>query len=154
MTTHNPVLEAASAVEAARESLLSQLEPVEREAAALKERLAAIEQTRDQLEAAIKALTPDRKPKSRGSRKPSKPFAKKADVHAVCLALVEANAPIAKADLESLAKHKLSEDLDFSLSGVSLRLSECLRSEDFNISPEGLVSLSADTAAPHVKTGS
>lgn len=128
-----------SAIETAREALLAQLEPLEIEHAAAKERLDAIEQQKDQLEAALKALGVAKKPKPKAGRKPSKPFAKKADVMAVCLSLVEANQPIAKADLESLTKHNLATDQGFSLSGVPLRLKECLDSDAFTIDADGSV---------------
>jgi hypothetical protein len=128
-----------SAIETVREVLLTQLEPLELEYAAAKERLDTIEQQKIQIEAALKALGTSKKSAARTLRKPGKPFAKKADVMAVCISLVEANQPIAKADLKSLVKHNLAEDQGFSLSGVPLRLKECLESNAFTVSADGTV---------------
>jgi len=139
-----------STIQAARSSLLKQLEPLAIEHAEAKERLDAIEQTKTMLEAALKALEEPRKAKSKATRKASKPYARKDDVMAVCVALVQANQPIAKSDLKSLAKHKLSEDQGFNLSGVSLRLSECLASETFQVDADGMVTVQmrrTDTAS-------
>ena len=134
------------AVDTAREAILAQLEPLQREYAEAKARLDAIEESKAQLEAALRALSPGKKPRSKAGRKASKPYARKSDVQAVCLSLVKDNPAIAKDELEELAKHTLAEEQGFSLSGVSLRLSECLASGAFNVGETGTVTL-AQTAS-------
>lgn len=120
-----------NAIETARAALLPQLQTLKRDHAEAKERTRTIEHELNQIETALKALGGTKTAKAKAGGKPSKPCARKQDVMAVCVALVEANEPIAQDDLESLAKHKISEDLGFSLSGVSLRLAECLKSDVF-----------------------
>ena len=132
-------------VENAREALLAQLDPIEREAAEIKERLDEINQAKAPLEAALKALEPSKKSKPKAARKASKPCARKADVRDVCLALVKENPAINQSELKELAKDKLASDLGFSLSGVSLRLRECLSSDMFSIGPDGTVSITSAT---------
>lgn len=135
-----------SAVETARDALQSVINPLRDELASAKSRVASIETELKPLEEALKSLDSGKKAKSKAARKAGKPCAKKQDVLEICLALVEANQPIAKADLESLAKHKITESGKFSLSGVSLRLSECLASETFTIADDETITLSTSTA--------
>jgi len=130
-----------NAISTAREALQAQLEPIACEAAELKERLDTLGRSKAQLEAALKALAPSKKSKSKAARKAEKPCARKPDVLAVCLALVKENPKISQGELEELAKHKLAEDLGFSLSGVGLRLGECLSSESFAVAADGTVSI-------------
>lgn len=136
-----------NAIETARAALLPQLQTLKRDHAEAKERVRTIEHELNQIEAALKALGGTKTAKAKGGGKPSKPCARKQEVMAVCLALVEANQPIAKDDLESLAKHKIAEDLGFSLSGVSLRLAECLKSDVFQMDKNDCV-VSSDSVAP------
>jgi len=130
-----------NAISTAREALQAQLEPIASEAAELKERLDTLGRSKTQLEAALKALAPSKKSKTRSAGKAAKPCARKPDVLAVCLALVKENPKLGKAELEELAKHKLADDLGFSLSGVGLRLGECLSSGSFAVAADGTVSI-------------
>jgi len=130
-----------NAIETAREALQAQLEPIASEAAELKAKLNTLDRSKAQLEAALRALTPSKKGKTKVASKASKPCARKPDVLAVCLTIVKANPKISKTELEALAKHKLANDLDFSLSGVGLRLGECLDSDSFVITADGSVSI-------------
>lgn len=75
------------------------------------------------------------------TRKPSKPCAKKVDVLLAIRDLVSQNQPIERTDLESLVKHKLRDEQNFSLSGAKLRIQECLSSDEFLIDESGLVCL-------------
>jgi len=144
-----------NAIETAREALQAQLEPIASEAAELKAKLNTLDHSKAQLEAALKALAPSKKGKSKAAGKAVKPCARKPDVLAVCLAIAKANPKISKAELEALAKHKLANDLGFSLSGVGLRLGECLDSDSFVITADGSVSITqalpgkADSKAEH-----
>lgn len=128
-----------TAVESAREALLTVIEPLRRELGDAKSNLLALENELKPLEEALQKLDPGKKAKS----KASKPCARKQDVMQVCLALVEANQPIVKDDLVSLVKHKLAEEGGFSLSGVSLRLAECLASDEFATSVGDTIKLAA-----------
>tara|TARA_R110002073_G_scaffold8027_19_gene44879 strand:+ start:14733 stop:15188 length:456 start_codon:yes stop_codon:yes gene_type:complete len=136
-----------SAIDNVRETLLAELEPVEREYTETKERLDAIEKVKNQLEALLKAMDGTKRANGKAANKASKPFARKSDVMEVCRALVAANQPIAKDDLESLTKHKLANDGGFNLSGVALRLAECLASNAFEIASDGDVSLASKGVA-------
>ncbi|QDV81231.1 hypothetical protein [Planctomycetes bacterium TBK1r] len=134
------------ALETARHALEQQLEPIEREYAHLTGQLDVLKQARDQLKAAIAELKPANPGRHKKGGKAGRPSPCKSDVMAACQRLVEANAPIAKADLESLVKHTLKEEAGFSLSGAALLLRSCLASDAFRISPDGEVSLSAPPA--------
>lgn len=141
------------AINHAREAIELQLEPLRQEATELEERLAAIKKSKTRLEAALKALA---EPKATKSRKPSRPCAKKETVMKVCLSIVMDKGPISKADLQRLAKDKLTE-LGYSLGGFQLRIGECLASKDFTVTDDGLVSLaeshdSSTTSAPERKS--
>lgn len=130
-----------TAVTHAREAIEQQLEPLAKEVAELEDRLLEIRQTKTQLEAALKALSGSKAAKKAKPRKQSKPFACKEQVMAVCQTIVRENQPILRVDLEELAKDKLGKDMGFSLSGVQLRLRECLASSTFVIDDKDLVSL-------------
>lgn len=110
------------------------------------EAIAAIDLVLEPLEETERLLKGKAKKKTNAARKAGKPCARKRDVMDICLALVEANQPIAKADLVSLAKHKILENGQFSQSGISLRLSECLRSDVFLISDDHTITLASDAA--------
>ncbi len=137
-----------SAIDNVRETLLAELEPVAREYAETKERLDAIEKVKSQLEALLKAMDGTKRGNGKATSKAGKPFARKKDVMEVCRALVATNQPIAKDDLESLTKHKLADDYGFNLSGVALRLAECLVSDVFEIATNGDVSLASSGGGP------
>ncbi|QDU80734.1 hypothetical protein Pla110_24670 [Polystyrenella longa] len=128
-------------IQDASAAILALLQPLEREATELQERLHEIDQAKAPLEAALKALTPNKKGKPKAGRKANKPCARKADVLTVCRTLVEENPGITLTVLEESAKEKLSGELGFSLSGVRLRLSECLSSNEFTVSPGDVVSI-------------
>jgi len=126
------------AINQAREAIEQQLEPLLLELTALEKNLTELKQTEAQLKDALKALT---KTGNTKSRKVSKPYAKKATVMKACLAIAKDNSPILKSDLELLVKDKLGKDMGYSLSGVQLRLGECLASEQFEIGADGMVSV-------------
>lgn len=127
-------------IDTARDALIAELEPLEKAYIETKERLDLINQSKQQIEAALKALAPT-KPKP--SRKSAKRCARQSDVHSVCLALVEANPSIPKDDLEALARQKLSSEMGFSLSGFGLRFSEIMESSSFVVTQSGSVTLLA-----------
>lgn len=120
----------STAIDTAREALLSELEPLKQAYEQTKTQLEAIELSKKQLEAALKALQNGRG-RSKASRGAPKPCARKSDVHDVCKAIVAENPNIPKADLEELAKEKLSLELGFNLSGFGLRFREVLSSGTF-----------------------
>lgn len=130
-----------NAIATAREAILSQLEPIERQADGLRHRLAELEAEKAPLEAALAALDESKKPKAKAGRKATKPCAKKPDVEAVCQSLLSDNGSLSRDDLEALAKGKLSGELGFSLSGFGLRFKQCLESGDFVVSEAGIVTL-------------
>lgn len=118
-----------------------QLEPILIETAATEAKLSELKQSKAKLEAALKVLTGG---KSNKSRKSAKPYAKKDVVMKVCLAMVRDNTPIPKSDLELLVKDKLGKDMGYSLSGVQLRLRECLAAKQFVEASDGRISISAE----------
>lgn len=130
-----------NAVEIARKALLEELEPLAAEFAKVQARLLELEQSKNQLEAALKALSPNRRASPK--RKTSKPCAKKADVMEVCLQLVQDNPGIPKEDLETMVKERLAKH--FNLSGASLRISECLASKGLNVRNDGTVQIKSAT---------
>lgn len=127
-----------NAIATAREAILSQLEPIERQADGLRHRLAELEAEKAPLEAALAALDESKKPKG---RKAAKPCAKKPDVEAVCRSLLSEDGSLSRGDLEARAKKKLSGELGFSLSGFGLRFKQCLASNGFVVSEAGIVTL-------------
>ena len=129
------------AVTQAVEAIKLQLEPLRREVDELEGRLSEIHCSKRKLEAALKALTGKTANSGDKRRKATKPCAKKDTVLDVCLAIVRDNEPIPIADLELLAKDKIGKDLGYSLSGVQLRLKECLSSASFSVSEDDKVSL-------------
>ncbi len=135
------------AIEKARETVLAELNPLERKEAELQNQIDEVHQSIAPLKAALKELTPSRKNKLKATRKDAKPCAKKPDVQAVCLALVEDNPSITKEELEELAKHKLVEELGFSRNGLALQLNKYLSSDVFVVAADGAVAI-ASAAAP------
>ncbi|WP_430451105.1 hypothetical protein [Rhodopirellula europaea] len=121
--------------------LLDQLQPLEQEASELEARLATIHELRDEIKSRLKVPPEKKSSPKRQTRRASRPCAKKADVLLALRDLVSQNQPIDRSDLESLAKHKLRDEQNFSLSGVKLRLQECLSSDEFSIDDAGFVSL-------------
>jgi chromosome segregation ATPase len=117
------------------DAIKQQLEPLTDEINELQILLSVKKKAMAQLEAALKPLIG----KNTKARKSSKPYATKETVMEACLSIVEENAPILKADLELLVKDKISKGMGFSLSGVQLRLRECLASTYLSIAPDGLV---------------
>lgn len=130
----------STAIDTAREALLTELEPLEQAYEETKSRLEAIELSKKQLEAALKALQSGRS-RGKANRGAPKPCARKSDVHDVCKTLVEENGSIPKADLEELAKEKLSLDMGFSLSGFGLRFGEVMSTATFSTDEAGRVSI-------------
>lgn len=120
-----------------------QLEPICVEVAQTTEHLKTLQNSKARLEAARAALTGTKGGKAKSGNKERKPSANKSTVMKVCIDIATQNAPIAKADLEELAKDKLSDDLGFSLTGVQLRLRECLADDAFAITDDDMVSFAA-----------
>jgi hypothetical protein len=124
-----------------RDALLAELEQLGPAYEEQKAKVAMMEQTMKQLEAALKVLQPGRVGRGKASRGDARPCARKSDVHEVCKALVLQNGSILKADLEELAKEKLSMELGFSLSGFGLRFKEVLASPSFDCDESDNVSI-------------
>lgn len=120
-----------------------QLEPIYIEVAETTELLKTLQNSKARLEAARVALTGNKAGKAKSGTKDRKPSANKTTVMKVCLDIATQNDPITKEDLEQLAKDKLSDDLGFSLTGVQLRLRECLADDAFDITDDDMVSLAA-----------
>lgn len=120
-----------------------QLAPISLEVAETEERLKTLQNSKARLEAARIALAGTKSGKAKSGGKERKPAANKTTVMKVCLDIATQNSPIAKADLEELAKDKLSDDLGFSLTGVQLRLRECLADDAFDITDDEMISLAA-----------
>ena len=121
----------------ARETLEQQLEPLATEAAELSTRLAEIKQTQNQLEAAIKALGGNAKASK--PKKPTKPCAKQEEVMVVCKSVCYEAGTISQSELEDAVKQELRGD--FNLSGVKLRIAECLATKAFSVGDNGAVQL-------------
>lgn len=130
----------------ALEAIELQLEPINREITEIEERLAMLRKSKARLEAARVALAGAPNGKGKAGRKASKPYARKETVMNVCLDIAKQNAPIPKADLEALVKDKLGDEQGFSLSGVQLRLRECLAGDTFEVTENGMVSLATTPA--------
>jgi hypothetical protein len=138
-------------LENVREAVLAELEPVEIEIAEVKTRLSELELVQGRCEAILKTLNGGSKAKStksKAARKAGKPYARKADVMKVCINVLKISGPLAKARLESLVKKHLSEEDGFSLSGVGLRMSECLTSDQLNLKADDVVELVKTTPKP------
>lgn len=118
-----------------------QLEPIYVEITETTEHLKTLQNSKARLEAARVALSGTKSGKAKSGGKERKPSANKSTVMKVCLDIARQNAPISKDDLEALAKDKLSDGLNFSLTGVQLRLKECLADDAFNIAEDDMVSL-------------
>lgn len=136
------------ATEKAREFILAELEPLDREAEELKLRLAEIEETKEPLFEALSALEKGGKKKAKNKRKDAKPSVKKEHVQPVCLALARDNPNITKSDLEELVEESLVNDKGFSRNGVKMQIRKCLGSDLFTISEDGKVTAaSPETSA-------
>lgn len=124
--------------------LRSQLAPIEEEETRLRSALTELKGHRKKLEAALNVLGggPQKaKPPKRG-----KTCATKQEVVAIMAELLRANGPMETADLEGLAKDRLSE-AGRSLSGFRLRFSEAIRESDFQVDEGGHVTLCNDVMA-------
>lgn len=130
-----------SSIDIARNAILAELEPLESTYAETRAKLELIERAKQQLEAALKALTPQKGSRSRANQGGPKPCACKADVHAVCHAFVKTNPLIFKDELAALAKDKLANELGFSLSGFGLRFAEVLGTDEFTIDDQGRITV-------------
>ena len=135
---------ATQAIQAHDQLLLDQLQPLEQEAERLKSELAAIEDLAHEIRSRLKIPAAEPKRTKRGSRKPTKPCAKKADVMQVTRSLIKANQPIELSDLETKLKQELSSEQGFSLSGVALRFKECIVSDEFAPDRNGWICLASD----------
>lgn len=127
----------------AREQLERQLEPLATEAAELTERLAVITQTTDQLKAAIKELGGS--VKASKPKRATKPCATQDKVMLVCKAVCYEAGQILQSELEDSVKRELKGD--FNLSGVKLRIAECLATPTFEVSDDGTVQMTGSTKA-------
>lgn len=123
------------------EYITAQLEPIERETAEVERRLAELKSIKAKLEAAYQALSGRSIASGKNGRKAAKPCARKRDVMELCLSIVKENKGIDKAALEEKVKEELGKNRGLSLSGLTLRMAECLRSDRFTVSEEGSVSL-------------
>lgn len=135
-----------NATDRARQAILAELLPLQEQAAALREQLTRVESEQAPLEAALAALDEQSKGRTKSTTKGKKPCAKKADVEAVCQTLLIDNGSLSLDDLEALAKDKLSREQGFNLSGFGLRFKECLASDSFSVSADGVVT-TADKVA-------
>ncbi|MEO1529637.1 MAG: hypothetical protein AAFX06_29810 [Planctomycetota bacterium] len=136
------------------EMIDEQLEPLDREHEQLTERLRVIDEMRFSLREMRKQAVPSKSAKTRGG-KAQKPSPRKADVMEVLVGLVKDNQPIARQDLESLAKHTLKAERGFCLSGAALLIKKCLGTDSFTVSKDDRVSCpsensTADTAVKQV----
>lgn len=122
-------------VRKAREFLLAQLEPLEREEAELQQRVAAVQAEKEPLVKAIKALEAETK------RRPAKPAVKKEDVQPVIVALAKDNPGIDKEALEGLVEEKLVVEQGFSRNGLKMQIRKCLGSELFQVEANGTVTV-------------
>jgi len=75
--------------------------------------------------------------------KSSKPCCNKQEVIAILDGLLRDNGSLTKSELESLAKDKLSNDLNKSLSGFAMRLKEALAETQFREISPGTYELAA-----------
>ena len=105
-----------------------QLDPINEELAKAQNRVNELTRAKERLEA---ARAPFGKAKSGADEK---------TVLDICLVIVKENAPIAKADLESLAKDKLRER-GFTLTGVHKRLQSCIAGKSFRVGSDDSVCL-------------
>ncbi len=130
----------------ALEAIEAQLLPIEQETADLETKLAELKSTKAKLEAAYQALTGKSPSKQKANRKATKPCARKQDVLSACQSVLQTRGPLSKPELEALVKAELSEKQGFNLSGVGLRMTECLRSEAFDVSSDEIVALRSERA--------
>lgn len=131
------------AVTQAKAAIEQQLAPIANEVAEIEAKLLELRETKAKLESALAALTGAKNVKAGKSRKQTKPCANQEQVMAVCQVIVQENQPINQTDLEALTKEKLGKEMGYSLSGVQLRLRECLASNFFVLDDKELVSLAA-----------
>jgi hypothetical protein len=128
---------ATQAIHAHNQMLLEQLEPLRIEKQRFIDELATIEKLIAEIESRLKREGHTEKKGNRKPRKQSKPCAKKADVLAATRELVSDHQPIELGQLEAKLKQELSVERGFSLSGVALRLRECLSTTQFSSDPDG-----------------
>jgi len=138
---------AIAAMTAAHQTLIGQIEPLEKDVLEVEENLSKAKAAITQMKAAAKELARPEKKKPKGSRKPSLPSAKKEDVRPVCIALVKDNPGIEKEVLAALAEEKLVEEQGFSRNGVKLQIDKCLKSSLFAIGSDGMVAMRAAEAS-------
>ena len=136
--------------QAVLDTIEQQLEDIRKQNAETRAMLAEGEGYEARLETAYKALSGSKPTKGKAGRKQSKPCARKAAVMDVCLELVRQNAPLPQSDLEALVKDRLSES--YNLSGVKLRMQECLSSDAFSVTADGMVSLVDDSQMAREKS--
>lgn len=129
----------STAEQVALQAIEQQLEPILQQTAQAEAQLAELRKSKERLEAARKALGSGRAQASKTNGKSTKPFADKEVVLRVCREIARGRVPIAKADLEARAKDKLRPD--YNLSGVQLRLAECLKSATFTVDADDMVIL-------------
>lgn len=128
-------------------AIQQELDPILRRIEKANAILGRLKQSKVGLEAALKALTDHETKSKKRNRKPPKPCATKEEVMKVCTSIAALKPALNKPDFESKVKAKLSSELGYSLSGVQLRLRECLASRRIQISEEGLVSLNPKVEA-------
>jgi len=138
---------ATKAMTIAHQTLISQIEPLEKEVVEVEQNLSKAKEAIAQMKAAAKELVCPEKKKPKSSRKPSLPSAKKEDVQPVCIALVKDNPLIEKDVLAALVEAKLVEEQGFSRNGVKLQIGKCLKSSFFVIGTDGTVSMRATEAS-------
>lgn len=121
------------AIDAARKSLVEQLEPIDAEAVELETRLGQLNEDRSRLKAAIKALDATKKPKGKSAARAGRPSPKQKDVRDVATTIVTENPGLLKSALEDLTKDRLTNELGFDLKGFEMRWNEVLGSGEFKL---------------------
>jgi len=144
---------ATKAMTTAHQTLISQIEPLEEGVLEVEQNLTKAKAAITQMKAAAKELTRPEKKKSKGSRKPALPSAKKEDVQPVCIALVRDNPLIEKEVLAALAEENLVEGQGFSRNGVKLQIGKCLKSSLFAIGTDGTVTTTAEKTNQEAPSG-
>ena len=122
-------------IEQIEQVLLTELAPLDEQAARVQTDLDAIDDKRNRLNAAIEALGSGRK-KAKSTRR-TKPCATKAEVVQIVMDLLKDNGSLSMEDLDGLAKDRLSRDLGKSLSGFGLRFREALADPRFIVDADG-----------------
>lgn len=122
-------------VEQIEQVILSELAPLDEQAARLRSELGAIDDKRNRMIAAVEALGLGRK-KAKSTRR-SKPCATKVEVVQILVDLLKDNCSLSTEDLDGLAKDRVSRDLGKSLSGFGLRFKEALADPRFIVDADG-----------------